>query len=108
MLLQVPVSHSFLALNDSPQYRFIHSSVYGHLSGCPFLANGNSATMNYYVFLFLRYIPGSGIAGAYGNYVYPLQEFPNCFSKQQAPFYVLSSRVVTHIFLTGAYIAVKR
>ena len=55
---------------------FIHSFVYGHLACFHVLAIVNSATMNigvhvsFWIMIFLRYMPRSGIAKSYGNSVF--------------------------------------
>ena len=57
---------------------FIHSSVDGHLSSLCVLATANSTAMNigmhesFWVMVFSRYVPKSGIAGLYGNSILSL------------------------------------
>ena len=53
-----------------------HSSVNGHLGCFPILSAVNSAAMNIGVYVsfqiraFSGYVPGSGIAGSYGNSIF--------------------------------------
>ena len=55
---------------------FIHSSVDGHLGCFHDLAIANSAAMNtgahvfFWIMVFSEYMPGSGIAGSYGNSIF--------------------------------------
>ena len=78
MLLQVALFHSFLWLSNIPLYIYIYhsfltySSVSGHLACFHVLAVVNSAAMNigvhvsFWIIVFFRYMPSSGIAGSYG------------------------------------------
>ena len=61
-----------------PHIFFIHSSVDEHLGSFDILAILNNAVMNFgvrvsfqiSVFVFFRFIPGSGIAGSYGTSIF--------------------------------------
>ena len=73
--------HSFLWLGSIPLYMwyhifFIYSSVDGHLGCFHVSAVVNSAAMNigvhvcFWIIVFSRYMPRSGIAGSYGNSIF--------------------------------------
>ena len=83
MLLQMAKSHSsygpvILQCIDIYDIFYIHSSVDGHLVCFHILATVNSAAMNTEVhvyfqisfFVFLGYIPRSGIAGSHGSSIF--------------------------------------
>ena len=79
MLLQMALFHSFSWLSNIPLYIYyiflIHSPVDGHLGCFHVLAIVNSASMNIRVHVFFQirvfsgYMPRSGIAGSYDNYI---------------------------------------
>ena len=83
MLLQMALFCSFLWLSNIPLYVhcmyhmfFIHSSVDGHLSYFHVLAIVKRAAMNivvhdsFWIMVFSRYMPRSGIAGSYGSSIF--------------------------------------
>ena len=82
MLLQMAKFHSFLWLSSIPLYIYIPHLLYPFICWWTFrllpLAIVNNAAMNIgvhvsfriSVFIFLRYIPSSGIAGSYGSSIF--------------------------------------
>ena len=79
--LQINQFHSFLWLSNIPLYicatsLSIHSSVDGPLGCFHVLASVNSAVMNivvhesFWIMVFSRYMPSSGIAGSYGKSIF--------------------------------------
>ena len=74
MLLQMALFHSFLRLTSISLYDIlIQSSVHGHSAYFHVLAIVNSAAMNigvhvsFWLVVFSRHMPESGIAGSYSN-----------------------------------------
>ena len=79
-ILELTQTHSFLWPNNIPLYIgthsfFIHSSVDGHLDCFHVLAIVNSAAVDigvhapFSVLISLEYMPSSGIAGSYGDFI---------------------------------------
>ena len=104
MLLQMIVFHSFLWLSSillcvyicvcvcrhTHCIFFIHSSFGGHVDCFWFLAIVNSAAMNiglyvsFWIIVLSKDIPGSGIAGSYGNSSF----LRNLHTAFHAPIYI--------------------
>ena len=86
---------------------FICSSVNGHLGCFHVLVIINSAAMNIgvhvsfqiSVFVFFRYIPGSGIAGSNGSLILVFWETSILFSTVAAPTYIPTNSVQGFPFL---------
>ena len=85
------ISFFFVAMYYSTLYIshvfFTYSSVNGHLGSFHVLAIVNSAAVNIEVhvsfrmriFIFSGYMPRSGMAGSYGNFIFSFfKETPNC------------------------------
>ena len=78
---------------------FIYLSVYGHLGCLPILAIVNITAMNVgvqisfwiSVFVLLRYIPKSGIAGSYGSFDLGFLRSLHTVFQMAAPIYILNS-----------------